>query len=97
MADRFKTQDYYSMLTHIVHELPQSKPGDLFNERSIIYLFKKFFKTIKKINEVYTCADVLCLCSKVYQSDTASQEIQIALLPINISVIIFNKIYVFKV
>ncbi|CAH3125311.1 unnamed protein product, partial [Pocillopora meandrina] len=33
MADRFKTQDYYSMLTHIVHELPQSKPGDLFNER----------------------------------------------------------------
>ena len=39
----------------------------------------------------------LVLWSKVYQSDTASQEIQILLLPINISVIIFNKIYVFKV
>lgn len=93
MADRFKTQDYYSMLTHIVHELPQSKPGDLFNERSIIYLFNKTLK----INEVYTCADVLCLCSKVYQRDTASQEIQIALLPIYFSVIIFNQISVFKV
>ncbi|XP_022795327.1 acyl-CoA synthetase family member 2, mitochondrial-like isoform X3 [Stylophora pistillata] len=33
MADSFKTQDYYNMLTHIVHELPQSKPGNLFNNR----------------------------------------------------------------
>ena len=33
MADQFKTQDYYNMLTHVVHELPHSKPGELFSER----------------------------------------------------------------
>ncbi|KAJ7327731.1 hypothetical protein OS493_026609 [Desmophyllum pertusum] len=33
MADQFKSQDYYNMLSHIAHELPHSKPGDLFNER----------------------------------------------------------------
>lgn len=33
MADQFKTQDYYKMLTHVVHELPHSKPGDLYSER----------------------------------------------------------------
>ena len=40
-----------------------------------------------------------CACEEKFtsQRDTASQEIQILLLPINISVIIFNKIYVFKV
>ncbi|XP_020629278.1 acyl-CoA synthetase family member 2, mitochondrial-like [Orbicella faveolata] len=33
MADQFKTQDYYNMLIHFVHELPHSKTGDLFSER----------------------------------------------------------------
>ncbi|XP_029195189.2 medium-chain acyl-CoA ligase ACSF2, mitochondrial-like isoform X2 [Acropora millepora] len=33
MADRFKTQDYYNMLSHVAHELPSSKPGDLYSER----------------------------------------------------------------
>jgi len=33
MADQFKIQDYYNMITNIIQELPHSKPGDLFNER----------------------------------------------------------------
>ncbi|XP_068720322.1 medium-chain acyl-CoA ligase ACSF2, mitochondrial-like [Montipora capricornis] len=33
MADQFKTQDYYNMLTHVANELPRSKPGDLYCER----------------------------------------------------------------
>ena len=36
MADQFKTQDYYNMLTHVAHELPLSKPGDLYSERWVI-------------------------------------------------------------
>ena len=37
MADQFKTQDYYKMLTHVVHELPHSKPGDLYSERFLFF------------------------------------------------------------
>lgn len=37
MADQFKTQDYYKMLTHVVHELPHSKPGDLYSERFLLF------------------------------------------------------------
>ena len=40
-----------------------------------------------------------CACEVKFTRETllVIKEIQIALLPINISVIIFNKIYVFKV
>ena len=37
MADQFKTQDNYKMLTHVVHELPQAKPGDLYSERFLLF------------------------------------------------------------
>ena len=48
MADQFKTQDYYNMLAHIVHELPHSKPGDLFNERLLaIYKIIFILKNVK--------------------------------------------------
>ena len=40
MADQFKTQDYYNMITNIVHELRHSKPGDLFSERSWQVIYK---------------------------------------------------------
>ena len=48
---------------------------------------------------MFTLVLMSCACEVKFtsQRDTASQEIQILLLPINISVIIFNKIYVFKV
>ena len=36
MADTFKTQDYYNIMSEIACELPNSKPGDLRSERSEI-------------------------------------------------------------
>ena len=33
MADTHKTQDYYQMVNKIAHELPQSKPGELYSDR----------------------------------------------------------------
>jgi len=33
MADTHKTQDYYDMLSQLVHELHDSSPGDLYSAR----------------------------------------------------------------
>ncbi|KAK3701713.1 hypothetical protein QZH41_018868 [Actinostola sp. cb2023] len=33
MADAHKTQDYYNMIAQLVHELPDSSPGELYSSR----------------------------------------------------------------